>query len=395
MNSKQLTRRAFLLAVAGAGLAACRATSERESESTTGTQGDTGNPTPADSAPTPTLSLASQSYYSDVRTNDDGVKHLIPLDDVEWGGVEKDGIPSIDSPRFAGPDGWDEMNYDPDRLVIGVEVGGRWRAYPLQILIWHEIVNETFNGRPLLVTYCPLCGSAIVYEREIDGQVVEFGVSGELYNSDLLMYDRETDSRWDQINGTCVIGELTGKRLTYYPSETMTWRDWQETYPDSEVLSRDTGYQREYDGEPYNSYFNSDQLWFSVANRDDRLTLKTMVTGVELGDGTFVAYVKDDVVEQSPVHNEVDGIPLLAVADPTAGDAIRVLRREVDGQVLTFEAEGDDLVDGETGSTWSYRGEAVDGDLAGAHLSDPRALNLFWFAWVAFHPDTELWNSES
>lgn len=234
-----------------------------------------------------------------------------------------------------------------------------------------------------------------MYEREVDGQVLEFGVSGELYNSDLLMYDRQTDSRWDQINGTCVIGEFAGTRLTFYPSETMTWGDWQETYPDSEVLSNLTGFQRQYDGEPYKAYFESDELLFGVANRDDRLSPKTIVTGVELGDDAFVAYIEEHVVEFGPINDEVDGIPVLALADPEAGDTIRIFHRDLDGRSLTFETDGNGLIDLETRSTWTFTGEAVSGELAGSRLREARSLSLFWFAWVAFHPETELWNPPS
>lgn len=233
-----------------------------------------------------------------------------------------------------------------------------------------------------------------MYEREVRGEPFEFGVSGELYNSDLLMYDRKTDSRWDQINGVCVIGELTGERLAFYPSEMMTWGDWKSAYPGSEVLSRLTGYQREYDGEPYQAYFDSEELWHDVANVDARLTAKTKVIGVEVGGSSYAAYVEEQIPAHSPINDEVDGTPLVVLADPEHGDAIGVFVRRTEQQVLTFEVDGSQLRDRETGSLWSYDGVALEGELEGAALPHVRWLSLFWFAWVAFHPTTELWSPE-
>lgn len=230
-----------------------------------------------------------------------------------------------------------------------------------------------------------------MYERIVQGEPLEFGVSGELYNSDLLMYDRKTDSRWDQINGVCVIGELTGERLPFYPSQMMTWGDWKQAYPESEVLSRITGHQRDYDGEPYRAYFGSDEIWHDVANVDTRLTAKTPVIGVEVGNDVFAAYVEERIPEHNPINDEIDGHPLLVVSDPNRGDAISVYLRIVKGRVLTFERDSAWLKDRETNSRWSYDGLAIEGELAGVQLEHARWLSVFWFAWVAFHPSTKVW----
>ncbi|CAN5718382.1 hypothetical protein BH23CHL2_BH23CHL2_12130 [soil metagenome] len=229
-----------------------------------------------------------------------------------------------------------------------------------------------------------------MYEREVSGEPVEFGVSGQLYNSDLLMYDRKTDSLWEQVSGVAVVGEQAGDRLAYYPSQIMTWGQWQETYPKSEVLSRYTGYQRDYEGKPYVSYFERDELWFGVNALSTQLFAKEYVAGIELPGSRFVAYLERDVVEHSVLNDTVDGVPLLIAAEPKSGTIAAVFDRRVDGRELTFGLDGGMMVDQETGSRWTLAGTAVEGEMTGAQLEPIRSLRLFWFAWVAFHPETEL-----
>jgi hypothetical protein len=341
--------------------------------------------------------IGPSGHYDTVQVAEDGAKHLIPMEDIRHGGPPKDGIPSIDNPQFVTAGDWDGFlaSYSDDGLVIGVEVNGIRRAYPFQVLVWHEIVNDSVDGQPLLVTYCPLCGTGIVFVPEIDGVAVEFGVSGKLYNSDLLMYDRLTDSYWSQITGTAVVVELTGTRLDFYPSEIMTWGDWRATYPDSEVLSRETGYDRVYDRDPYDGYYTDGSLMFRVSGFDSRLHSKTRITGVELDDVTFGAYPDEAVAEHGPV-NDIDGdIPLLVFADPSSGNNVVAFEREVAGQVLTFSLDGDGLIDAETGTRWSFTGEAIDGPLTGERLAPVLTIKGFWFAWYAFHQDTALWLPET
>ena len=197
---------------------------------------------------------------------------------------------------------------------------------------------------PILASYCPLCGSAIAFVREIDAgegmEAVEFGVSGKLYNSDLLMYDRKTDSYWSQLTGTAVVGEMTGTRLEIYPSELLTWGEWKQAYPDSDVLTRSSGHNRDYDQLPYAGYDESSSIWFPVTATDDRLHEKTRITGVELSFTNFGAYPDDLVAENGPVNDDLRGEPLLIAANPHAGDNVVVFRRDIDGQVLTFSAGG-------------------------------------------------------
>jgi len=361
--------------------------------------GEAATPTLPSADPTATTDatepvIGPSGHFGAVQVDDDGTKHLIPLDEIRSGGPPKDGIPSIDVPRFVGADGWDAVNYDPDSLVIGVEVNGKRRAYPFQILVWHEIANDVFEGQPLVVTFCPLCGSAIVFVPVVEGTQTEFGVSGKLYNSDLLMYDRETDSLWSQVTGTAVVGERTGTRLDLYPSEIMTWGEWRTTYPDSEALTRQTGHTRDYDDPPYEGYDEDKDIWFPVTGTDERLHSKTLVVGVELDDDTFGAYPVDAVVAGSPVNDVLDDTPLLIVADPTAGNTVRVFERRIDGRELTFELADNALVDAKTGSRWGFDGVALDGEMAGLHLNEIIPINGFWFAWYAFHQSTELWTGD-
>lgn len=337
--------------------------------------------------------VGPSGHFDEIQVANDGTKYLIPLEMIQSGGPGVDGIPALVHPEFVGPEEWDAQNYRPDDLVMGVEVDGERRAYPLQILDWHEIVNDTVNGKPLLITYCPLCGSAIVFERQINGEVVEFGVSGQLYNSDLLMYDRMSDTLWSQLTGAAVVGDLTGQRLEIYPSELITWADWQERYPDSVVLSRNTGYGRPYDTRAYGDYANEDNLLFQVSQVDNRLPNKERVTGVELDGEIYAAYPDRQVARYGPVNDDPGGVPLLVVADSDAGDQVVVFERTADGQILTFAEQDGQLVDQETGSEWTYGGVAVAGPLTGAELKPVNPVRSFWFAWFAFHPTTELWQA--
>jgi hypothetical protein len=340
--------------------------------------------------------VGPSGHFPEMRTAEDGTRHLIPLNEIQHGGPPKDGIPSIDAPRFAGSDTWDALQYNEDDLVIGVEVNGVRRAYPFQVLVWHEIVNDTIDDTALLITYCPLCGTGIVFERYIDDEPVQFGVSGKLYNSDMLMYDRQTDSYWAQLTGTAVVGELTGSVLPLYPMKIMTWQDWKESFPDSEVLTTDTGFMRDYSRDPYLGYYESSSVMFSVSATDDRLHMKERVSGIEVDGPAFGAYPDAAVIEHGPVNDVVGDTPLLVVADPHAGHSVRIFDRNVDGQVLSFSLseDGQSLSDEETGTVWTFAGEATAGELAGTSLSELIPVKGFWFAWFAFHQETELWLPE-
>ncbi len=272
--------------------------------------------------------------------------------DMREGGPPPDGIPSIDNPRFTRAE--DVMFLEDDDIVIGYVRNGDARAYPFRILIWHEIVNDTVGGKPVAVTYCPLCGTAMVMGREYDGRVLTFGVSGLLYNSDVLMFDRQTRSLWSQIGLKAVSGEFVSTEMEWLPSEQMTWEAWRERYPESVVLNTNTGHQRDYRNLPYESYFASNRTMFPYErNRRERdLSVKDWVAGVRHG-GAEKAYPLDTV----PTGKWVD--------DTIGGEAVR-FHYDKDASLFRIrDAEGGDLP----------------------------IVHVFWFAWQAFYPETEVWRS--
>jgi hypothetical protein len=310
-------------------------------------------------------------------------------------GASKDAIPAITDPAFA-PD-WSgvDATLDASDRVIGVTADGEARAYPLAVLNWHEIVNDDFGG-PLLVTYCPLCGSGVVADRTVDGEATTFGVSGYLWHSDLVMYDRATDSLWSQLLARAINGPATGASLSLRPSTLAAWGEWREANPDSAILLPPPASttvsgtaSRNYDRDPYVGYEDSRRVGLGGSSADDRLHPKTEVVGVT-SDGTARAYPITAVLNADGVVNDVVGDTHVVVAT-TPGGSLVAYDRTVDGELLTVEAEGDHLVAGE--SRWDpVSGEAVDGPHEGTTLSRAnRRSPMFWFAWADFYPDTEIY----
>lgn len=287
-----------------------------------------------------------QDATSSIKVDSRGMKYIVDPSKILSGGPPKDGIPSIDNPKFvplSEADRWIEDN----ELVLAIIYKGVKRVYPLQILVWHEIVNDTIAGDPILITYCPLCGSGIAYRRSLDGEAVEFGTTGKLYNSNLVMYDRKTDTWWTQIDGKAIVGEMTGRELTEISIDTVTWREWKKGHPDSEVLSRDTGFSRNYGRDPYGSYYEDSFLMFPVEHDDQRIHPKTVIFGIE-AEGVYKAYKEQDVIRKGTFEDSVAGVPVRISRD-AAG--IVTFTNLDSGQEIVKERD-------------------------------------FWFAWYAFHPDT-------
>ncbi len=233
--------------------------------------------------------------------NTDFTRSSIDLTDVLSGGPGKDGIPSIDDPQFVQQQ---DSNITDDVEVIFVENNGEQKIYPYNVLVWHEIVNDTVGGKPLAITFCPLCGSAIVFDRELNGEVVEFGVSGFLYQSNLLMYSRDaTESLFSQSRGEAVVGELTGTKLTYFPLELLTMAEARELYPNATVLSDNTGYNRDYTQNPYSGYEDTEATYFPVANQDTRYSGKEVFYIVPLDGGRSIAVRQEGADGTYPVEN--------------------------------------------------------------------------------------------
>jgi len=284
----------------------------------------------------------------------DGVKHSIPLREILSGGPGKDGIPSIDNPKF-----WTRAEADAtlagSDIGLGLEYKGEARFYPFRILVWHEIVNDTVAGDPLLVTYCPLCQTGIVFERRVNGQEQEFGVSGMLWQSNLLMYNRaprtEDESLWSQVLGEAVLGPNTGEKLRIVTSDIVRWDDWKRVHPNTVVLNTETGASRNYARDPYGDYYTSNSVSFGATFRDDRLHPKALVVGVELG-GRQKAY-------------HVDALPVGSITDTVGGHAVEVAKDSAGRVRVTSGGE-------EVPAVWG-----------------------FWFSWIAVHPHTDIFIGEN
>ena len=273
---------------------------------------------------------------------------LVPAEQIEPGGPVRDGIPAIDSPRFISASQADFLNSN-DR-VLGISLQGQQKAYPVRILDYHEIVNDRVGDTAVVVSYCPLCGTGMAFLASRNGKAFDFGVSGLLYNSDVLLYDRQTESLWSQIRKQAIAGPLKGQYLQQIPLEHTSWSDWRARYPHTLVLSTDTGYRRDYNRSPYTGYANSEHLMFSVSHLDRRFHPKERVLGVEL-NGVARAY-PFSILSRGPAQ----------VVDQLGGKTIRIV----------FDA------DHRTGRV--YAGDILIPSTTG-----------FWFAWAAFHPDTEVY----
>lgn len=352
---------------------------------------DAAGPTEAtanDLAPGPESGVPSTDYSSVTIT--DGQRHTVPLDKIISGGPPPDGIPSIDDPKFAHAGEAGFMS-GPD-VVIGLEIGGEARAYPLNILVWHEIVNDVVGGVPVAVTYCPLCYTSQVFERTLGDRAVEFGTSGKLYNSNLMMYDRATGTYWSQALGVAIKGELAGQRLSTVPFDVIRWDDWKAIHPDTMVLTTETGHVRAYDVDPYGGYYTDYSIIFPVDNAGaaaGAMHPKEVILGFESGNA-YKAYKQGDAEGSGAINDVVGGLPVLIVS-AFEGSARAFERPVVDGQLLEFEYEGAALADVQTGSVWDYGGLAVSGPLEGRSMERLALSPGFWFEWAAFHPDTEVY----
>jgi len=272
----------------------------------------------------------------------------IPVAEILGGGPPRDGIPSIDAPKFIRPG--DAAFMRDDDIVLSLTRGAATRAYPLRVLVWHEIVNDTLGGEAVAITYCPLCGTGMVFDRDIGGKVRAFGVSGLLFQSDVLMYDRQSESLWSQLKMESVSGPDTGEKLRWLPSEHLTWKAWKAKYPAGEVLSTDTGHRRNYDGAAYADYFASEETMFPVPKTRAEFPNKTWVLGV-IVNGKAKAY---------PVEKLPDG---KAVGDKLGGKPVSVTFHHAERRPEVRDAQGQPLP----------------------------AVMVFWFAWQAFYPGTEIW----
>jgi hypothetical protein len=329
---------------------------------------------------------------------------LVDPAEVFSGGVAPDQITPVDDPQF---DVASEVDFlADDEPVISLEFDGEARAYPVQILTWNEIANDTVAGEPITVTYCPLCNSAVAYKRTVDGAVLDFGTSGMLFNSSLVMYDRQTESLWTHFEGQAVVGDYTGVQLELVPVQTVRWASFRDAHPDALVLNLDTGVSRDYGRNPYPGYDGDNpqpDLFFG--DIDTRYSRQTRVLGVrEVTTGESVAVILDELAVDRVRQFDFNGQPVVAWSDDGLASALDtrdiaegreisqtgVFVAEADGVQLTFSPTDDGFTDNETNSEWNVLGQAVSGELAGTQLQPLEHLDTFWFAWTAFNPDTDV-----
>ncbi len=263
----------------------------------------------------------------------------------------KDCIPSIDKPKFEDAKTASSWLSDND-LVFALSYKGVNRVYPQRILNWHEIVNDTIAGDPIAITFCPLCGSSVAFERKVDRVTTELGVSGKLHNSDLVMYDRYEGNLWQQITGEGIVGPAARRNEKLRPivMATTTWGEWKKEHPESEVLSRDTGQARDYDQYPYGTYEQDDEIYFGVKDLNRQLQIKTVVYGIEL-DGKSKAYPESAFEKNKVIEDKIGSIPIK-------------LEKKQSGEIDILNLQTNEKI---------------------------VPIRLFWFAWAAFHPETELY----
>jgi hypothetical protein len=336
--------------------------------------------------------------------NTDFSIHTIPYSEILSGGPPKDGIPAIDNPQFVSVADADTWLEDLEPVTVFQEKD-QVRIYPFQILIWHEIVNDVVNARPVVVTFCPLCNTAIIFDATVNGRRLDFGTTGRLRFSNLLMYDRQTESWWQQASGEAVIGDMTGISLTFLPASIISWAEARSVYPGAQVLSRETGFSRNYGRNPYPGYddINNSPFLFKGQTPED-LPATARVTTVEL-NGEAVAYPNDILQEVGVINDIVGGVEIavfwqkglasaLDSSNIAAGQdvgASGVFERTLNGQVLTFVTNGEAITDNQTGSIWNILGQATDGELRGQNLNRVVKVDHFWFSWAAFQPDTRIY----
>lgn len=333
----------------------------------------------------------------------------VPAEEIVSGGPPRDGIPAVDEPRFESVESADSWLGDRDPVLV-IERNGVVKAYPLGILIWHEIVNDDISGLPVTATFCPLCNTALVFVAEVDGVALDFGTTGRLRNSDLIMYDRQTETWWQQALGEAIVGDLLGTMLQLYPANQFGWGMVRERYPEALVLSRDTGYpeyMNRYGRNPYPGYDrigNEPMRAFIRDRTDPRLPAMERVVAVEIGDGWAVSF--GQLSEVRVVNAELDGTPFTVFWAPGNASALdswsvpegrdvgqtSVFDRRLDGRLYEFEFAEGQFRDRETGSIWDLTGRAVDGPLEGRSLTRVGHGNHFWFAWIVFRPDSQVWS---
>lgn len=329
-----------------------------------------------------------------VNPQNPGGNWLIPQGEVVDGGPGQDGIPAINRPIMQ--EAVNETNQRPTDLVVGVLHEGQIHVYPHDILNWHEVVNDSINFNDFVLSYCPLTGSATSWDIDDTLSDTEFGVSGLLYNSNLLLYDRESGSRWSQMLEQAVQGQRAAERPNRLQVIETTWSTWLAMYPNSFVMTRSTGFDRDYDAYPYRDYRTSEELLFPVSSTDNRLHPKERVIGIRSDSGgqSKVYQIDGFGATTQVINDQFDGSPIVAVGNSDANIAAIFGRELTDGTILTFvELDGQlpNIMRDTEGNVWDVFGNAVSGPRAGERLAMTNSFTSMWFAWAAFFPDAEIY----
>lgn len=342
------------------------------------------------------LAACSQDDPGPARSSTEG-EWAIPRTQVFDGGPGKDGIPSIDRPVF-GSIASETANVSNDELVVVVKAGDQVRAYPHNILDWHEIVNDAFDqGLNLALTYCPLTGTAIGWDREVDGSVTTFGVSGLLYNSNLIPYDRNTDSYWSQMLNLGVRGQHLERGIVTYPVSEMTFGAFKSAFPDGVVLTQNTGFDRRYGFYPYGSYLSVESTLFPVSREDRRIFGKERVLGIQ-HEGITRVYQLTHFEDTHVLLDEIDGASVVIFGSESQGFANGYFSRELNGETIRFQStdgESGVVATDQFGNQWNLFGEAISGPDAGEVLTPTASYIGFYFAWVAFNEEVEIFEAEN
>lgn len=330
-------------------------------------------------------------------------KKSIELDEVVLGGPPRDGIPPLDQPRFTTIESASEWLKDQEPVLVYAN-NGDTKAYPLQILMWHEIVNDVVGGKPVAATYSPLCNISVILERTLDGDTLRFGTTGLLRSSNLVMWDSQTESWWQQATGTSIVGANNGKKLESQGSQIVSFGDFKASFPSGKVLSRLTGFDRKYGTNIYGSYDSGKPL--SVLSKpDERLPAMERVLGVSI-DGVKQAYSFSTLTNRKAVNEKLNSADVVVfwksgavsatdnavIADSKNVGAAMAFSPMLNGQKLTFDARDELFTDRETGSEWNIFGVSVSGPMKGSQLKQLNAINSFWFAWAAFNPETTIYS---
>jgi hypothetical protein len=338
------------------------------------------------------------------RTNT--AKRLIDLNELESGGPGKDGIPAINGPRFVSPRKAQRW-LKPNEPVVSVVVNGQARAYPLQILIWHEIVNDKIADTPVMVTFCPLCYSAIVFDRAVKGKEYSFGVSGMLRHSNLVLYDRQTESLWQQLTGEAIVGDMVGAALKSLAVQIISFEQFRSAYKNGLVLSRRTSFRRNYGRNPYVGYDDISSRPFMYRGKNDsRLKPMEKVVAVSINNATK-AYPYEVTQKKRAINDRVGEMPIVVFHGAGAVSALDrpqitqsrqvgstgVFNRRVNDQLLTLRYEDGKFLDEQTGTVWDITGVATEGPLKGQRLSPVAHGDYFAFAWLVFKPETKIYRA--